>query len=204
MDIDVGPDAHADVGTVAATLVLPGPSGAASTMTTRCVVDAGGRLDWRAEPTISVRDSIHTIVTTVDLHRSATCRIVEEVSLGRVGEESGLLRVVLRVVRDARPVVHHDERFGPTVPGTRSVVSVADGHHVLSAVLVGVDAGDERVTIDGEVRAAWLPLSGDTAMVLAVGPDRPGVVEVVTALAPELIASPSTCGSTRSPVSDAS
>ena len=44
---------------------------------------------------------------------SATCRVVEEVVLGRTGEASGDLDLSLRVERDGRLLVHHEERFGP-------------------------------------------------------------------------------------------
>ncbi len=178
--------AQADVGTVASTMVLPGPTGAPSSMATRCTVGMDAHLDWFGEPTVSVVGSNHVVTTTVDLDATATCRIVEEVSLGRSDEPSGRLRLVLRLERDGKPVVHHDELFGPDVPGAGSVVSVGAARHVLSAVLVGVEAGEPRTEIDGECRVAWLPVEDDAAVVLAVGPDRPTVMAIVTHLVPEL------------------
>jgi urease accessory protein len=188
LDIGVLDGAVADIGTVASTIVLPGPTGASSSMTTRCEVGADAHLDWIGEPTVSVVGSDHEVVTSVDLAASSTCRIVEEVSLGRTGEPSGRLRLVLRVVRDAATVVHHDESFGPDVPGAGSVVSVGTARHVLSAVLVGVDAGPSRSSISDDCRVAWLPVSPDVAVVLAVGTDRPSVRAAVERVAPEVIA----------------
>jgi urease accessory protein len=180
--IEVLPGARADIGTVAATIVLPGPTGAPSTMTTECIVGAGAHLDWTGEPTVSVAGSDHTITTTVRLAETATCRIVEEVSLGRSHEPSGRLRLVLRVERDGQPLAHHDELFGPDVPGARSVVSVGDARHVYSAVIVGIDAGASRVVAAGTARAAWLPIAPDATFVLGVGPDRPATLDAVEML----------------------
>lgn len=179
MSIAVLDGAHADVGTVASTIVLPGPSGEPSTMTTTCVVGMDAHLTWVGEPTVSVAGSDHTVETLVELDATATCRIVEEVSLGRSGEPSGRLRLVVRVERDGHPLVHHDETFGPDAPGAGSVVSTGGARHVLSEVLVGVEVGESRVVTVGDTRAAWLPMADDVAMILAVGPDRPSVIAAV-------------------------
>jgi len=178
LDITVGAGATADVGTVASTIVLPGAVAAPSSMTTNCVVDDGAHLDWAGEPTVSVVGSDHEVVTTVDLSASASCRIVEEVALGRTGEPSGRLRLLVRVQRAGVVVVHHEELFGPDVPGMGSTVSTANARHMLSAVHVGVDAGDARVTEHADGRAAWLPVADDAAVVLAVGVDRPAVLRL--------------------------
>ncbi len=182
LSIAVLAGARADVGTVASTIVLPGPTGAPSTMTTRCMVGRDAHLDWIGEPTVSVAGSDHTVTTVVELHESATCRIVEEVSLGRSDEPSGRLRLIMRVERAGHPVVHHDETFGPDVLGAGSVVSTGHARHTWSEVLVGVVAGESRVSIDGGCCAAWLPLASDVAMILAVGPDRPAVQAAVAAV----------------------
>jgi urease accessory protein len=174
--------ARAEVGAVASTIVLPGPTGLVSTMSTQCTVGMDAHIDWIGEPTVSVAGSDHTITTTVDLDETATCRVVEEVSLGRSGEPSGRLRLVLRVVRGGRPLVHHDEEFGPDVPGAGSVISNGGAHHVLSEVLVGVDAGEPRVSVTDGCRVAWLPVAADVVMILAVGPDRPSVRAAVADL----------------------
>lgn len=174
--------ARADIGTVASTVVLPGPTGAPSTMTTRCTVGMDAHLEWVGEPTVSVVGSDHTVVTIVDLDASATCRIVEEVSLGRSDEPPGRLRLIMRVERAGRPIVHHDETFGPDVLGAGSVVSVGRARHTWCEMAVGVDADESRVSIDGECRAAWLPIASDVAMILAVGPDRPAVRAAVAAV----------------------
>lgn len=182
--IDVGPGARAGVGSVAASIVWPGVEGVASSMTTECAVGRGAHLDLWFEPTISVAGSHHRTATTVRLDGDATCRVVEEVVLGRRDEVSGRLGLSLRVERDGRPLVHHDEAFGPDVAGARSSVSVGAARHVVSAVLVGIDVGPARVCVEADRAAAWLPVAADAAMVMAVGHDRPSVMNLLTALSP--------------------
>jgi urease accessory protein len=184
--IDVGPGARADVGSVAASMVWPGVGGVASSTTTACSVGDGGHLDLWMEPTISVAGSRHRTVTVVRLQGDATCRVVEEVALGRHGEPSGHLDLSLRVERDGRPLVHHDEAFGPDVVGAWSSVSVGAARHVASAVIVGIAAGTAKVCVEPDRAAAWLPLAPDAAMVMAVGPDRPTVTSLLTHLSGSL------------------
>ncbi|MGK2959004.1 MAG: urease accessory protein UreD [Acidimicrobiales bacterium] len=182
--VDVGPGARADVGSVAASIVWPGVGGEASSMTTECVLGHGAHLDLWLEPTISVAGSRHRAVTVVRLEGDATCRVVEEAVLGRRHEASGHLDLSLRVERDGRPLVHHDERFGPDVAGAWSSVSVGAARFVLTAVLVGIDAGSPRVCVEADRAAAWLPVAVDASVVMAVGHDRPSAMSLLAALSP--------------------
>jgi len=76
------------------------------------------------------------------------------------------------------------------VPGASSSVSVGSARHVLSAVLVGVEAGRSRVRVESGRALAWLPMHDDVVVIMAVGPDRPAVLDLVGAIAPELVATP--------------
>lgn len=189
VSIVVDAEATADVGSVAAMVVWPGPDGAGSVLQTNCDVATGGHLDWCPEPTISVVGSRHRSITRVRLAAGATCRIVEEVSLGRTGELPGDLSASLRVERAGSVLVHHDERFGPHHPGCTTSVGVGAARHVVSAVLVGVDAGSSRVEVEAGRAISWLPIASDAAMVLAVGHDRPTTRALLAAVAPEVLVS---------------
>lgn len=189
LDVLVGPNARALIGTAAATVVWPGPvrgpdgTGSArspwSTTSNRLVVGAGGHLVWAPEPMVSVVGSRHRASTSVMLDGSATARIVEEVSLGRSGEPSGRLDLELRVERDGVPLVHHTERLGPDVPGWGSVVHIGAARHVLTMVEVGVAPGSVGVAVGGndglpdDTAVARLLVATDVVVTLAVGPDRP-------------------------------
>ena len=186
LSVVVGPGACADVGSVAATMVWPGADGASSMLSTTCDVAAGGSLRWRSEPTVSVVGSVHRSETLVRLVGDARCVLVEEIVLGRTGEPPGRLDTEIRVERDGRALVHHRELYGPDVPGTLSSVSVGSARHVLTAVLVGTPPGDARVVVEATRAAAWLPMESGAVSVLAVGPDRPSVLDLVCRVAPEL------------------
>lgn len=191
LSVDVAPGATADVGTVAATMVWPGPDPttvAPSRLTTRIRVGAGAHLVWRPEPTVSVEGSDHIARTLIDLAEGATCEFVEEYSLGRSGESAGRLATELRVVRDGRALVHHGECFGPSQPGAGSVASVAYARHVLAAVFVGPLAGESTVELadparPGGLACAWLPVAADVGVALAAGPDRPTVLAALARMA---------------------
>lgn len=167
--IEVAAGVCAEVGSVAAMIVWPGPDGAPigppSRLTTSICVGAGGHLDWLPEPTVSVTGSDHVSCTSVELADAATCRIFEEYALGRYGEPCGTLATELRVTRDGHPLVHHGERFTPGSP-----------RHVLAGVLVGLRA-EPFVHVDDDVQAACLPAAApETHLVLGTGPDRPAVL----------------------------
>lgn len=184
--IDVGPGARADVGSVAASIVWPGVGGELSSTATECAVGPGGHLDLWLEPLISVAGSRHRAVTVVRLAEGATCRVVEEAVLGRRNEVSGHLDLSLRVERGGRPLVHHDEAFGPDVAGAWSSVSVGAARFVLTAVLVGIDAGRPRSCVQADRAAAWLPVAADAAVAMVIGHDRPSAMSLLTALCPLL------------------
>lgn len=191
LDIAVGPGARADVGSVAASMVWPGVGGGGSSMTTRCAVGQGAHLDLRLEPTISVVGSRHHTITVVQLDTDATCRVVEEIVLGRSNEASGHLDLSLRVERAGQPLLHHDEAFGPDVAGALSSVSIGAARHVLSAVLVGIDAGSQRVRVEADRAAAWLPVATDVAVVMAIGHDRPSTMSLLADLGAAAVSFPS-------------
>jgi urease accessory protein len=184
LTVDVGAGALAAVGSVAASMVWPGVDGVASSMTTECAVGHGAHLDLWLEPTISVAGSRHRTSTVVRLDGDASCRVVEETVLGRRDEASGHLDLSMRVERGGRPLVHHDERFGPDVSGAWSSVSVGAARHVVSAVLVGIDAGPPQVRVEADRAAAWLPVAADAAIVMAIGHDRPSAMNLLAALGP--------------------
>lgn len=186
LDVVVGDDARADIGSVSAGLVWPGADDAWSSMVTTSDVGARADLVMWLEPTVSVVRSRHRAATTHRLAADATCRIVEEVALGRHGEPSGRLDLRLRVERGGAVLIDHADRFGPDVAGAGSSVSVGGARHVLSAVVVGPPAGESRTCVESGRAAAWLPVAADAAVVFAVGADRPAVLDLVERLAPEL------------------
>ena len=148
------------------------------------------RLTWWPEPLVSIADSDHRSATRVQLAVGAALTLIEEVSLGRSGQLSGTLELDLRVERDGAVLVHHCERFGPSEPGAGSAVGVAGARHVVSGVVVGVDAGEAVTSLDDDGSGAWLPVADDAAMILVVAADRPAALRVLAKLRPDLRPNP--------------
>ena len=183
LTIDVGDGANARVGSVAAMMVWPAPDGAASLSRTRVRVGRRGSLDLTPEPTVSVVGSHHRSLTTIDLAADATCRIVEEFSLGRAGEPAGSLTTSLRVTRDGRPLLHHAESFGPDAPAGTTSVSVGRARHVVTAIVVGRDVPAVPATrVAAGVAAARLVLADDVVAVMVAASDRPAAMAAVSEL----------------------
>jgi len=175
LDVVVGTAARLSLGTVAATMAWPGPHDSWSSFAVTAAVGAGGHLCWTPEPTIAVAGCRHRSSMTVRLDPGATAWIVEEVSLGRTGEDPGHLELEWRVERAGAVLLHHAERLGPSGPGWGSAVGNGQHRHLVAAVSVGVVApGDGPPTsVDASGAAARLQIADDTWMVLAVGVDRP-------------------------------
>src|SRR4051794_14611760 len=63
LDLAVGAGARLDVRSAAASIVLPGPHGEASSLTVRADVATRAALDWAPEPTVLVRGCHHRSAT---------------------------------------------------------------------------------------------------------------------------------------------
>jgi urease accessory protein len=182
LTIDVGPDATARIGSIAAMVVWPSAEPAVSSLRTDARVGANAHLDLAPEPTITVAGSHHRSTTRVELAADATCRLVEEFSLGRSGEQAGTIEASLRVRRDGVALFHHDEVLGALAPNGTTSVGVGSARHVTTVVVVGAAAGGPATVVDGGAMAAWLPLADDAFAVLAVGVDRLKVQDVLARL----------------------
>jgi urease accessory protein len=166
--LDVEPGASLRVCSAAATLAQPGPHGGCSMMRTCRRVGEGATLTWQPEPLVSVRGSHHVIETAVDLAPGAFLELVEELVLGRWGEESGRVTSRLRVARCGHPVLVHDLDTGGDAIGWSSAAVVGDARAVHTAVRCGAPAGPLRTHLDGSTRAASFPVATDATLVVAL------------------------------------
>ena len=89
------------------------------------------------------------------------------------------------MTRGGRPLLHHDEIFGPDVAGALSSVSIGAARFALSAVFVGIDAGPSRTIVESDGAAAWLPAADDAAVVMLASHDRPAALRLFGRLCPE-------------------
>ncbi len=169
--LHVGPGADLTVRSVGATMLQPGAAGDRSTTDVRVTVEAGARLDWWPEPTVSVFGSDHRTVTRIELADGAVMRWVDELSLGRHGEPCGALSLRQRVEVAGRVMVDHETAFGTSAfagPGAHGI-----GRCVLSAVLIGDGApvSPEAVVQDGFAKGVF-PVGPRCALVSCIADSR--------------------------------
>ncbi|MEU7043303.1 urease accessory protein UreD [Streptomyces varsoviensis] len=158
--------------TTAATIALPGRTGAPAAYDTRLDVGEDAVLRWLPEPLISAGGSDLRMTTRVDLAPSARLVYREEQVLGRAGEDTGRLVTRLTVRRAGRPLFDQELAYGPGAPGWAGG-AVLGGYGAVGQLIVVDPAFEERPverTLLGET-AVLTPLAGPAALVTAVAPD---------------------------------
>ncbi|MFC5723441.1 urease accessory protein UreD [Streptomyces gamaensis] len=158
--------------TTAATLALPGRTGAPATYDTHLRVGDGATLHWLPEPLISARGSDLRTTTRVELAPTARLVLREEQVLGRTGEPPGRLRARLTVRRAGRVLYDQELGYGPGEAGWDGG-AVLGGHRAVGQLLVVDPAFEERPRAPRVLGpgAVLSPLAGPAAVVSAVAPD---------------------------------
>jgi urease accessory protein len=168
VDITVESSARATIRSAAASLVLPGPSGAASSM--RVHARVGGDLRWLPEPTVLVRGCDHTTVAHIDVIASGSVLWREEVVLGRHDEPSGSLLQRLHVDVGGRPLLRNELPVGPRWPGADGPAGL-DGAGATGSLLgVGIERPPSPPNVERS-RAAIADLSATAWLLMAVAED---------------------------------
>jgi len=177
LEIVVGPGASLRLGSVAATVALPGRGGAPSCLTVDVTVAEDGDLHWLPEPLIAARGCRHHTASTVDLAEGARLMWRDELVCGRHREPSGdaTLSTVLRYA--GRTLYRSDLAVGPSAPGWAGP-AVLGGARVNGTLLVvdptWASTGPPPAATLGPT-AARLPLSGPGVLIAATGADLPQV-----------------------------
>ena len=181
LEVTVASDASLTLRSVAAQLVLPGPTPAASSLRLVVRVGRGARLHWLTEPTIVVAGADHRIDTTIELDTGAELVWRDEVVLGRHKEPGGSLRQRLRVERAGRPLLCTEVALGPRWPTSHGPAGVGDARVVASTLLVGAPArralerrAEEAGRPNEPVRRAAFSLAEDAVLLSALAPDVDG------------------------------
>ncbi|GAA4815601.1 urease accessory protein UreD [Streptomyces ziwulingensis] len=162
------------VGSVAATLALPGQAKGEAHYDVALTVADGGELRWLPEQLISARGSDLYVTTRVDLAATARLVLREEQVLGRTGEEPGRLTSRLTARIAGRLVLDQELACGPCAPGGWDGPAVLAGHRAVGQLLVARPEFAERppaARVLGDGRAAVTPLAGPAVLVTAVAPD---------------------------------
>lgn len=165
--------ATARVTSVGATLARRGPRGEPSSQRVELALGEEAALEWAPEPGIAAAGCHHLSTTVVHMAATARCSLVEEVVLGRHGEEPGSWTTRTEVLVAGRPVLVSELGLGPAHRSWRSSASVAGARALASLVLVdpSVPAGAwEPAAAEGPGAAGVaLPLAGPGIEVLAWG-----------------------------------
>lgn len=168
VDITVETSARATVRTAGASLVLPGPTGAPSSMCVHARI--AGDLRWFPEPMVLVHGCDHTTVARLDLTASASVLWREEVVLGRHGEASGSLLQRIHVDVGGRPLLRNELPIGPRWPGAAGPAGL-DGADAAGSLLgVGVPRPVVRPNVEGS-QVAVVNLSSTAWLLTVVAED---------------------------------
>ncbi|MFZ3572001.1 urease accessory protein UreD [Streptomyces sp. BH097] len=167
--------AHLHVGSIAATIALPGQAKDPARYDVRIEVADGARLDWLPEQLISAGGSDLRVHTRAELAPGARLVLREEQVLGRVAEEPGRLTSRLTVYRAGRPLLDQELACGPGAPGGWDGPAVLAGHRALGQlIVVRPEFETEKpsaAVLDEAQTAALTPLAGPAVLVTAVAPD---------------------------------
>lgn len=144
VEIDLAPGAQLTIRTTAATIAHPCLAGGDTALDVSCQVGAGARLVWLPEPTIACGGCRHSGRALVTLGAGATACWLENVTLGRCGEEPGPFSQRLDVSLAGRPLLREGLRVGPGAAGWDGPAVVGPYRHIAA-----VHSWGRRVDIDG-------------------------------------------------------
>ena len=174
LTVEVGPGASLDLRGVAATLMLPGPTGLPSSSVVRFSVE--GSVRYLPEPTVVTRRANHTAVVEAELDGHAELRTREVLVLGRAGETAGALSTSVRATRCGKPLLHQQLVVGSPLDSS-------------SAGLAGKRVVGTSLMLDAVSRAsdggAWwnvVPLAAGGSLATALGDDVVTVTRVLDAI----------------------
>ncbi|MFD0659407.1 urease accessory protein UreD [Thermocatellispora tengchongensis] len=166
LDILVTEGATLELGSIASTLVLPGPGRSAMVVTAQ--VAAGGRLTFAPEPTVLAAGCDHAMTVRLALHADASAYWREEIVFGRHGETPGRCHARFDATVDGRPLLRQEFTVGdPAVDGSPAVYG--DARCVGNVLVAGPGfTHPEPGVAPGR---AVLPLAGPGTLILALAPD---------------------------------
>jgi urease accessory protein len=174
LTVEVGPGASLDLRGVAATLMLPGPTGLPSSSVVRFSVE--GSVRYLPEPTVVTQRAHHTAVVEAELDSHAELSLREVLVLGRTGEAAGTLSTSVRATRCGKPLLHQQLVIGSALDSS-------------SAGLAGKRVVGTSLMLDAVSRASdggewWnvVPLAAGGTLATALGDDVVTVTRVLDAI----------------------
>ncbi|WP_112270338.1 urease accessory protein UreD [Lentzea terrae] len=174
LSVEVGPGASLDLRGVAATLMLPGPTGLPSSSVVRFAVE--GAVRYLPEPTVVTARARHTAVVEAELDSHAELSLREVLVLGRAGETAGTLSTSVRATRCGKPLLHQQLIVGSPLDSSSAGLA---GKRVVGTSLM-LDA----VSRPSDGGAWWnvVPLAAGGSLATALGDDVVTVTRVLDAI----------------------
>jgi urease accessory protein len=183
LDLHLGPGAAVRIGSVAASLALPGPHGGESILDIGVHIEAGASLVWTPEPLIVAQGARHRTSVNIEMDSDARLTWHEQTLLGRNGEQPGSAATRLRVRRAGRPLLDHTLAVGPRYPGSLGP-AVAGSDRASATVLIVDPAWTDVPPAD---RLGLKPRDGTGGAIAALPLEAEPAV-VISALAPDGLA----------------
>lgn len=156
------------VGSVAATMVQPGPRGERSTSTIELVVGDDAHLEWAPQATVSVVGSDHRTMVRLVVAATSSVRMQDVVSLGRHGEPAGRLAMRQRVTIAGAAVLDHETVFG--CPALAGPGAHGTGRTMMSVVTIGAPLGSTAPVVSATCAHATLQVSPTCTLALTTSP----------------------------------
>jgi urease accessory protein len=175
LTVEVGAGASLDLRGVAATLMLPGPTGLPSSSVVRFSVE--GSVRYLPEPTVVTARANHTAVVEAELDGHAELSFREVLVLGRVGETAGSLSTLVRATRCGRPLSHQQLVVGDASVDS-SVAGLAGKRVVGTALMLDAVPRESR----GGEWWSVVPLVAGGTLATALGDDVVTVTHVLDAI----------------------
>jgi urease accessory protein len=172
MSVRIGDHASLRIETVATTMVWPGPAGEVSHQDLHIAVGVGGHLTWIGQPLLVVHGGHHVQRVTIDLAADATLEFIDEIALGRSGEQPGRLESNLRVIRDGVPLIDQHQDHDPESAAWSTSAGAGGHRHVTHHLVVGAPARSTQTSIEEQRAAARFPLADDAELMITVAASR--------------------------------
>lgn len=171
LSIEVRPGAALCLRAVAASVALPGRSGAASCFRVQASVGALGELEWLPEPTVAAAGCHHLAHATVDVAQDGALRWREELVCGRDGEAPGAVTITTVVRYAGRPLLHQSLSVGPDAEGWAGSAVLGDATATGSLLHVDPSLGATAPACVLAPTAVRVPLAGPATLTTATAPD---------------------------------
>jgi urease accessory protein len=190
LSAEVGPGADLTVTSAAATISLPGASGAPATYDVRLDVGPEAVLRWLPEQVIAAAGSDLRMTARVELAAGARLVYRDEQVLGRAGEPPGRLSTRLTVRRAGEVLLDQELSFGPGVPGWDGPAVLHRYRAVGQLLFVSTDFIHEPpqpavLAADPDAgQAVSTPLAGPAVLVTAVARDALCLRRLLDAMMP--------------------